>query len=545
MRVTGPVVLAVCAVVFVIMVLPLKNTLVDDTYIHLQYARNLSEAGELSFNRGDPTYGATSPLFVFILSVVHQLGGELLVWCRILSWIFALLTIVLVYRFVLLLEGRHLVAGMAALVMACEAWLLRWSAVGMETSFAVFMILTVLILSFTSCRSVGRSILFGIVLFLAVLARPEAMLLIPLAIIAFSFARGSKICARFVWLLVFLPLFVLWLYVVHRHTGSLFPLTAGAKQGNFIFSLMLFRRALIPIKIMGATVGVPWIFVIAGLIIGAAKYRYIFAFFDPHERGTGDAPRRDGAADIHAADEHAARPGPGSETEHVRGPAAAGLMLTMLWIFALPFAYVVFDFQVLSRYLLPVSPAVIVLGSTALWRLSSRLLTSPVMKTAAAAAFTAVVIAQNAFFYAIVVVPPTREFSDGMKEVLVGMGEWLRGNTDEDVIVATPDIGAIGYVSERRVLDLGGLVTPEINRMRRRIDFEEIVEQGFYLNFRADFLVDRSTDPARFAGKIIRGVKFTTVMQGIIPNLGIRQPDPVHYVLYRLTGAQVRVEGED
>ncbi len=544
MKKIDPVIFAVCALAFVVMVWPLKNTLVDDTYIHLQYARNLSEAGELSFNRGDPTYGATSPLFVFVLSLAHRFGGDLLVWCRVLSWFFAMASIALVYRFVLMLEGSRLTAGLAALMMAGEAWLLRWSAVGMETSFAVFMVTAVLIVSFSSCKSVVRSILFGVLLFFAVLARPEAMLLVPLAVIAFTFAGGSRTCTRTVWLLVFLPLFALWLYIVHRHTGSFLPLTAGAKQGKLIFSAGLLRRAFIPIKIMGATIGLPWLFVIVGLVVSAAKERRIFALFEPP--GPRDAGRECGAStDDEARKDRAEKPEADREAGYEHASITMGLTLTMLWIFTLPLAYVIFDFQVLSRYLLPVSPAVIALGMTALSRIGFRLFGSSMRRVILVVVCAAIIFVQNTIFYYIVVVPPTRAFSDGMQEVLVGMGEWLRSNSDAQAVVATPDIGAIGYVSGRRVLDLGGLVTPEINRMRRRIEYEEIVERGFYLNFRADFLVDRSSIPARFDGAVIRDVKFAPVMHGIIPNLGIRHPDPVHYVLYRLTREQSRVEGED
>jgi len=114
------------------------------------------------------------------------------------------------------------------------------------------------------------------------------------------------------------------------------------------------------------------------------------------------------------------------------------------------------------------------------------------------------------------------------------MGRWLASNSDEAAVVATPDIGAIGFYSGRKVLDLGGLVSPEINRMRARIDVERIIEEGLYLPFGADFLVDRSATAERFAGKVIAGVRFDAVMRGEMPNLGIRKPEPVVYVLYQL-----------
>ena len=217
----------------------------------------------------------------------------------------------------------------------------------------------------------------------------------------------------------------------------------------------------------------------------------------------------------------------------------------MIWIFALPVVYVLFDFQVLSRYLLPVIPPVIVFGVVSLRRICSRFLKCSRLRKAVPVIFTALVILQSVAFYRVVVVPPTQGFSRGMQDVLVGMGEWLKGNTDTDALVATPDIGAIGYVSRRNILDLGGLVTPEINRMRSRIDVDQIIEKGFYLGFHPGYLVDRSETPARFSGRVIRGVRFEPVMQGTVPNLGIRKPNPVVYVLYRLTPVEGIMEEED
>ena len=164
---------ALCAALFIVLIWPLRGSIVDDTYIHLQYARNVSMYGELSFNRGDPTYGATSPLWVFILALLHRAGLDIVTWCRILSWMFGIASIALVHACVTALSGRRSYAAAAALVMASEGWLLRWSAVGMETSFAVFMILGALALCCHLKDSPRRSALFGLLLFGAALSRPE------------------------------------------------------------------------------------------------------------------------------------------------------------------------------------------------------------------------------------------------------------------------------------------------------------------------------------------------------------------------------------
>jgi arabinofuranosyltransferase len=50
----------------------------------------------------------------------------------------------------------------------------------------------------------------------------------------------------------------------------------------------------------------------------------------------------------------------------------------------------------------------------------------------------------------------------------VATGKWLAENTPGDAVVACNDVGAIGYFSNRHVLDLLGLVTPEVVAYRKK-----------------------------------------------------------------------------
>src|SRR5262245_18195884 len=47
---------------------PLQQSLLDDTYVHLQYARNIAEGQGPVVNRGERVYGCTSPLWATLIA---------------------------------------------------------------------------------------------------------------------------------------------------------------------------------------------------------------------------------------------------------------------------------------------------------------------------------------------------------------------------------------------------------------------------------------------------------------------------------------------
>jgi hypothetical protein len=70
-----------------------------------------------------------------------------------------------------------------------------------------------------------------------------------------------------------------------------------------------------------------------------------------------------------------------------------------------------------------------------------------------------------------------------INEMHVDIGRWVVENTPQDAVLALNDIGAITYVSERRIVDLAGLVTPQVvpmlhapDRASRLVAF--MAEQG-------------------------------------------------------------------
>jgi hypothetical protein len=126
-----------------------------------------------------------------------------------------------------------------------------------------------------------------------------------------------------------------------------------------------------------------------------------------------------------------------------------------------------------------------------------------------------------------------------MRRALIPAARWLVAHSDARAVVAVQDIGAIGYYADRRVLDLGGLVTPQITRMRRELGDENVIARGaFFAAGDAEFVFVRgpgadTLDHAPLAGRTLRR-EFAVDM----PNLGVTRPGVARYTMYRVIGAQ-------
>jgi tetratricopeptide (TPR) repeat protein len=61
----------------------------------------------------------------------------------------------------------------------------------------------------------------------------------------------------------------------------------------------------------------------------------------------------------------------------------------------------------------------------------------------------------------------------------VKAAKWIKINTNENDIIATHDVGAIGFYSQRKIVDIAGLVTPEL--INKISDENYVVEMNEYM----------------------------------------------------------------
>ena len=236
------------------------------------------------------------------------------------------------------------------------------------------------------------------------------------------------------------------------------------------------------------------------------------------------------------------------QTPTLPGRATIALVGTVAtWVAVLVGGYAVKQVWIISRYLAPLSPVLLValtlLGArlqgwipvTSLrHRLTNGVLLAGLLGT----------VAVNSWLLITQVRPHAAKFPVGLKECYLGMGYWLHDNTPGDAVVAALDIGAVGYASDRRVLDLMGLVSPEIMELGRKLGFEQMVLDGAWLvSGEPDFevpgyFIDRAEGEPRWAGKTVRGYTFELLDTCVIEGVGLREPQPWTVALYRLTPAE-------
>ncbi len=537
----------------------LRGYVTDDTFIHLRYMENLLGRGEFSFNPGDPTYGATSPLWILGLALLVKLGLEPVAAAWILGAVCGL---------ILLLAADAVIDRMTfaprwkfalMLLVVSDVWFLRWTFSGMETPLAT-AILVVLLLPLVSRRARGpmwhRYLTWGVGAGLAGMVRPEFLMMVPLALpwlLWFEYFRaggmegrtgrhrarphGPILACLTGWLLVVLP----WMAYAWHSFGRIIPETASAKSAGFSLNpVAWFPYLYRSFGILAVSQGIIWVGLVLLIILILRRHQYL----------DSDLVRDLGPED----------PAMESESDRVgRGPwsiwgpvALVGIMVT--WAAVLLGGLALRQVWVISRYVSPLGPVILLaLSVVAEWLMQGVAVTVAIRKTGRTIIMISVVatLLLNWWVFSTQVLPHTRQFPVGVRECYLELGEWLRENTPENAVVAALDIGALGYASDRTVLDLMGLVSPQVMELGHQLGFEEMVTSGAWLELKVpssgpgrtpDYFVDRSEGMPRWDGKILHGIRFELLDTCIISGLGLSEPQPWTVALYRLVAAETGVK---
>ncbi len=147
----------------------------DDSWIHMQFARNLAEGRGFAYNPGVPVSGSTAPLWTLLLGGTFTVLGTHPVLAKALGLALTLGTAWLAGRLAGLWTG-HRGLGLLASALTALAGPMVWGALsGMEVSLAALLVTASLLL-----RAQEREGAAAVALGLGTLARPEAIVLLPL-----------------------------------------------------------------------------------------------------------------------------------------------------------------------------------------------------------------------------------------------------------------------------------------------------------------------------------------------------------------------------
>jgi hypothetical protein len=420
----------------------------DDAWIHQVYARNLGTLGEFAFFPGQPSAGSTSPLWTILLSIGYVLHLDFQIWSYLLGAVLSGASALVLARLTLR-TGASRYPRLAFLVplFVLFEWHMAWSAVsGMEIPLFVF--LSVLLLERfyaveqgSQSQQIARGLPLGLLAGLLTLTRPEGVVLGALvgvaevirtwntsvrkrtqhqvqeearltkwtSLIAFGESARVLLGLAFGYALLMVPYLIFNLSA----SGTILPNTFYAKnveyaglveQANFLVRWL--RLVFAPW--VGAQIllfpGVLWI----GFYL--VKSREWFALI----------------------------------------PLAWVLLLPALYAARLPV-----DYQH-GRYEMPIIPFIVlygVWGTTALLeRIKVRALRTTWVASTGVLLVLFWLLGGNAYATDVAIIDCE----------MVQTAQWVSRNAPSDALIAAHDIGALEYFYPRPLIDMAGLVSPDV-----------------------------------------------------------------------------------
>ncbi|WP_394181622.1 ArnT family glycosyltransferase [Yoonia maritima] len=214
----------------------------DDAFISLKYARNLVESGELSWNLGDRVEGYTNFLYVLMTAAFIDLGFDPVMALRVINGIaIALMVAAVVYGARAVFPDRKDLHALAVTLVLANVSVAVWIYGGLEAPVAAAFIawgmgfMVAGMAADTEARQVKLLILAGISLALAVLTRPDGVIVVAFAAIAYLFTSSGSWQRRLgrAAIIAGIPFVIFMVHMAWRisYYGDVVPNTFHAKVG--------------------------------------------------------------------------------------------------------------------------------------------------------------------------------------------------------------------------------------------------------------------------------------------------------------------------
>lgn len=388
----------------------------DDSWIHQTYARNLALHGEWAFRSGVTSAGSTSPLWSALLALGFLFHLSPYIWTFLLGGLILFGLAVLcewaVRNLVTTYQSRLPWVG----IFIASEWHLAWAAMsGMETLLHGLILTTVLVLLMTkSTRYLSLGLLTG----LAVWIRPDGLTLLgPIFLVILFVQRDfpSRGIAITRCLIGFGSLFVPYLLFNLAIGGAPMPNTFYAKQAEYAAWQNLSIVSRLGQMFVQLLVG-PNLLLLPGLIGWAVK----------------------------------------SIRNRMWGSLAA-----LIWCGGYLWLYVsrlpVYQH---GRYVMPAMPILFLFGLLAFADFDAGQLLGRNHWVGRTAWRSGLLLLVVGFIYM-----GARAYAADVTLIesqMVVTAKWISRSVPADTLIAAHDIGALGYFDSHALIDLAGLISPEV-----------------------------------------------------------------------------------
>lgn len=438
----------------------------DDSWIHLTYARNLAVYGEWAFQPGKLSAGSTAPLWTALLSIGFLIELAPYAWTYLLGalllWGMGVLGEMVVRLVSPTYQSRIPWVGLFLIL----EWHLVWSgASGMETLLHALLITIVLGMLMSGSR---RFMTLGLLAGLSVWVRPDGVTLVgPVFVHALAGQGSGKKRWRDLisFLIGFASLFVPYVLFNLVLAGTPMPNTFYAKQAEY---------ALWQARPFLSRFGELTLQLLAGpslaLLPGALGWFII------------SLRKRDW-----------------------------GTLAGMVWFAGYLFLYVerlpVYQH---GRYIMPAMPIFFLWGLAALVEFGESKIFGR-YHWLVSTGWNLITACLCVVFWMV----GARTYAEDVALIeseMVASAKWVAENVPQDEIVAAHDIGALGYFDNHTLIDLAGLVSPEVIPFIR--DEERLAE--FLDESNAKYLISFP----EFYPRLSEMAEQVYVTDGIGPELG-------------------------
>ncbi len=399
----------------------------DDSWIHLHFARNLAEGQGFAYNPGAPVAGSTAPLWTLLLGGAFAAAGSHVELAKALGVLAALGAALAARRLGERWTGDAGLGLVAGALTALSGPLVWGALSGMEVGLAALLTTAAL------CVPLSPVWRPAALLGLAVLARPEAVLLAPLVLLV----APLRLRRVLVFAAVLAALLAPWVAFNLATTGSPLPATASAKVEGGLVGLFSGHREAAPKALFARPwqfeiEWVQWLWNVSWLLPGLAVVGLVALWWRL-----------------------------GARAPHGRATLPAAVLLLHPLAMALLAPYRGPGFQE-GRYSIHLLPLAVVVAVVAVGWLM------PTWTRARCLAVLALFLAALGGLW-----PAAGRYGwaiQNIEAMQVRIGQWVARETPPGARLALNDVGAIAYLSRREVVDLMGLVTPAILPFRREGD---------------------------------------------------------------------------